>query len=96
MQTCLDTFPLDKHMFVKLSLHEDFNIPKFHAMQHYINAIRSLGSTDSHNTEFLERLHINYAKEEYQASNKHDYIEQMTLWLQCQEVIDVHFALQVL
>ena len=51
-----------------------------------------LGSADGYNTEFSERLHINYAKEGYRASNKHDYIEQMTLWLQCQEAIDVHSA----
>ena len=52
MQTCLDTFHLHKDVFVELGLCEDFNIPKFHAMQHYINAIRSLGSADSYNTEF--------------------------------------------
>jgi hypothetical protein len=92
MQACLDTFHLHKDMFIELGLCEDFNIPKFHAMQHYIDAIRSLGSADGYNTEFSERLHINYAKKGYQASNKHDYVEQMTLWLQRQEAIDFHSA----
>ena len=90
MQDCLNTFHSRKDVFVKLGVQEDFNIPKFHAMQHYINAIQSLGSADSYNTEFLERLHIDYAKEGYQASNKCDYIEQMTMWLQHQEAIDFH------
>jgi hypothetical protein len=63
---------------------------KFHAMQHYIDAIRSLGSADGYNTEFSERLHIDYAKQGYRASNKRDYIEQMALWLQHQEAIDFH------
>src|ERR1700734_415108 len=92
MQACLDTFHLHKDVFIKLGLCEDFNIPKFHAMQHYINAIRSLGSADGYNTEFSERLHIDYAKEGYRASNKRDYVEQMALWLQRQEAIDSHSA----
>jgi len=92
MQFCLDTFHLHKGVFIELGLREDFNIPKFHAMQHYINAIRTLGSADGYNTEFSERLHIDYAKEGYQASNKRDYVEQMALWLQRQEAIDFHAA----
>ena len=65
MQACLDTFHLHKEVFIELGIREDFNIPKFHAMQHYIDAIRSLGSADGYNTEFSERLHIDYAKEGY-------------------------------
>src|SRR5882762_2797007 len=92
MQACLDTFHLHKDVFIKLGLCEDFNIPKFHAMQHYIDAIRALGSADGYNTEFSERLHIDYAKEGYRMSNKWDYVEQMALWLQHQEAIDFHSA----
>jgi hypothetical protein len=92
MQSCLDTFHNHKDIFIELGLREDFNIPKFHAMQHYINAIRALGSADGYNTEFSERLHIDYAKEGYRASNKRDYVEQMALWLQRQEAIDSHSA----
>jgi hypothetical protein len=92
MQNCLVTFHTHKAVFVELGLREDFNIPKFHAIQHYINALRALGSADGYNTEFSERLHIDYAKEAYRASNKRDYIEQMALWLQRQEAIDFHSA----
>jgi len=92
MQACLDTSHLYKDVFIKLGLCEDFNIPKFHAMQHYIDAIRALGSADGYNTEFSEWLHIDYAKEGYRASNKRDYTEQMTMWLQRQEAIDFHSA----
>jgi len=92
MQSCLDTFHNHKDVFIELGLREDFNIPKFHAIQHYINAIRALGSADGYNTEFSERLHIDYAKEGYRASNKWDYVEQMALWLQRQEAIDSHSA----
>ena len=92
MQSCLDTFHVHQDIFIELGLREDFNIPKFHAMQHYIDAIRALGSADGYNTEFSERLHIDYAKEGYRASNKRDYTEQMALWLQRQEAIDSHSA----
>jgi len=66
--------------------------PSSTTMQHYTNAIRTLGSADGYNTEFSEWLHIDYAKEGYQASNKRDYVEQMALWLQRQEAIDFHAA----
>ena len=50
-------------------------------MQHYMEAIRSHGTADGYNTEASERLHTDYAKECYRASNKKDYIKQMTVWL---------------
>jgi hypothetical protein len=59
-----------------------FNIPKIHSMEHYTPKICLLGSADGFNTEAPERLHIDYAKEGYRASNKKDYIAQMTTWLQ--------------
>lgn len=92
LQECLDTFHRHKDVFIELGVRQDFNIPKFHSLLHYISAIRSLGSADGYNTESPERLHIDYAKEGYRASNKRDYTEQMTLWLQRQEAIDLHSA----
>jgi hypothetical protein len=70
MQSCLNTFYNHKDIFIELSLHKDFNISKFHAIQHYINAIHALGSADGYNTEFSERHHIDYVKEGYRTSNK--------------------------
>ena len=40
-------------------------------MLHYVEAICSCGTTDGYNTEASERLHIDYAKEGYHASNNH-------------------------
>ena len=45
------------------------------------------GSADGYNSESPERLHIDYAKAAYHASNKRDYMEQMAIWLQRQESI---------
>ncbi|KAJ7184817.1 Zn-finger domain-containing protein [Mycena filopes] len=85
LQACLDTFHLNKQIIIDLGVREHFNIPKIHSLQHYVDVIRSLGSADGYNTEAPERLHIDFAKKAYRASNKRDYTSQMTLWLQRQE-----------
>ncbi|KAJ7445474.1 hypothetical protein FB451DRAFT_1343619 [Mycena latifolia] len=72
-------------VLIRLGIHEHFNIPKLHSLQHYVDAIRSLGSADRYNTEAPERLHIDFAKKAYRSSNKRDYTAQMTAWLQRQE-----------
>ncbi|KAJ7651802.1 hypothetical protein B0H17DRAFT_1215187 [Mycena rosella] len=66
---------------------EHFNIPKINSLEHYEASIRLFGSADGFNTESPERLHIDYAKNAYRASNRKDYIIQMTLWLQRQESV---------
>jgi hypothetical protein len=87
LEQCLKTFHENKKVIVELKIREHFNIPKFHAITHYVNCIRALGSPDGYNTESPERLHINFAKEAYRASNKRDYMEQMALWLQRHEAM---------
>ena len=77
----------NKDIFIRAGVREDFNIPKFHSMVHYVEAIKSRGTADGFNTESPERLHIDYAKEGYRASNKKDYVKQMTVWLGRQEAI---------
>ncbi|KAJ7674410.1 hypothetical protein B0H17DRAFT_1207991 [Mycena rosella] len=90
LNTALDVFHENKQVFVTLEARSQghFNIPKIHSMQHYAPMIRLFGSADGFNTEAPERLHIDYAKAGYRASNKKDYIAQMTLWLQRQEAVD--------
>jgi hypothetical protein len=83
----LDEFHEVKKIFVDLNIRADFNFPKMHSMIHYTETIRRLGSADGYNTEAPERLHIEYAKDAYRASNKRDYIAQMTMWLRRQENI---------
>jgi hypothetical protein len=85
LERSLKTFHENKPIFVELGIRKHFNIPKLHAIQHYVEAIRYLGSADGYNTESPEHLHINYAKASYCASNKCDYMEQMSISLQRQE-----------
>ncbi|KAI9507006.1 hypothetical protein F5148DRAFT_1276355 [Russula earlei] len=62
----------------------------FHSMQHYMAGIKCLGSADGFNMESSERLHIDYAKRAFKASNHHDYIMQMAQWIQRQEAMFIN------
>ncbi|EPQ52316.1 hypothetical protein GLOTRDRAFT_47557 [Gloeophyllum trabeum ATCC 11539] len=87
MEQALADFHEYKDIFITLGRRDHFNIPKLHSMLHYQAAIRLLGSCDGYNTESPERLHIDYAKDAYRASNKRDYTEQMAHWLSRQEAV---------
>ncbi|KAG0692556.1 hypothetical protein DFH29DRAFT_882303 [Suillus ampliporus] len=87
LQSALDEFHRHKEIFIQLEVREDFNIPKMHSMQHYVTSIKSRGSADGFNTEFPERLHIDFAKNAYRATNRKDYVAQMTKWLAHQEAV---------
>jgi hypothetical protein len=89
MQTAHDKFHKAKDIFIETGAwkQDHFNIPKLHSLIHYTQSIRSLGCLDGLNTESSERLHIDFAKKAYRASNHRDYYPQMTRWLQWQESV---------
>ena len=86
MQDALDTFHAHKSFFTDappggINIRDDLNIPKFHFLDHYIQSIKLLGTTDNYNTEMFERLHIDFAKEGWRASNQREAFPQMIKWL---------------
>ncbi|KAH9943974.1 hypothetical protein B0H21DRAFT_864378 [Amylocystis lapponica] len=87
LRQALDDFHTHKHIFLELGARTQghFNIPKIHSMEHYVALIELFGSADGFNTESPERLHIDYAKDAYRASNRKDYLLQMVVWLRRQE-----------
>ncbi|KAH9918470.1 uncharacterized protein B0H18DRAFT_1122982 [Fomitopsis serialis] len=85
MEDALKTFHSNKTILVDLGVRDHLNIPKFHSLLHYVDAIRLLGTTDNYNTEAFERLHIDYAKKGWRASNHRDARPQMVRWLARQE-----------
>jgi hypothetical protein len=87
LDNALTVFHAHKDILTDLEVCEHFNIPKLHQLSHYIHSIKLFGAADGFNTELPERLHIDFAKEAYRASNKCDYKEQMAMWLQRQESI---------
>ncbi|KAG1835333.1 hypothetical protein DFJ58DRAFT_908621 [Suillus subalutaceus] len=92
MHAGLASFHANKNVFIDLGVQEHFNIPKIHLMMHYNDTIRVLGSADGFNTELPERPHIDFAKRAYRASNRRDYVIQMTTWLRRQESIHIQDA----
>lgn len=92
MDQALGEWDKYKSEFIRLDQRSDFNIPKFHKIRHYTHNIRMLGTADGYNTELPERLHINFAKQGYRASNRKNYIEQMITWLRRQEMVDAFEA----
>jgi hypothetical protein len=77
----------NKEVFVELEIRKHFNISKFHNIRHYLDSIRSRGTADAFNTEISERLHIDFAKAGYRASNRKNYLAQMTKWLNRMEAV---------
>ena len=78
----LSAFHNNKVIFKELGIHNGFNIPKFHSMQHYMGSIQNYGATDNYNMEYTECLHIDLAKDAYNSTNFKDEFTQMTLWLE--------------
>ncbi len=87
MRAALDAFHANKQVFVDKAIRTHFNIPKLHWMIHYISSIIDFGSCDGLSTEISERLHIDFAKLAYRASNRKEYIKQMITWLTRREKV---------
>ncbi|KAJ8090877.1 hypothetical protein PM082_024799 [Marasmius tenuissimus] len=88
LEASLAKFHENKAIFIKLGVCEHFNIPKLHFLCHYVRDIKLYGTCDNYNTETTERLHIDFVKDAYQASNCKDEYAQMTRWLErCEKVI---------
>jgi hypothetical protein len=85
LRDALKRFHDNKDIFIDLGIRDDFQIPKLHSLDHYLMYIELYGTTDNCNTEYTERLHIDLAKEAWDATNGKDEFPQMTLWLERQE-----------
>ncbi|KAJ3766648.1 hypothetical protein FB446DRAFT_782123 [Lentinula raphanica] len=90
LEKALDSFYQNRNVFIELKVCANFNLLKLHFLCHYVHAIKYYGTTDNYNTETTERLHINLAKDAYQASNHKDKYVQMTHWLEHREKIFHH------
>ena len=93
LQDCLAAFHDHKEVFLDLGVRENFNLPKLHSLTHYASSIELFGTTDNYNTEQSERLHIDFAKDAYRATNRKDEYPQMTAWLERREKMQRHAAL---
>jgi hypothetical protein len=55
-----------------------------------VTLIKLFGTTDNYNMQATERLHIDFTKDAYRATNTKDKYPQMTLWLEQKEKILRH------
>ncbi|KAI0313724.1 hypothetical protein OF83DRAFT_1086147 [Amylostereum chailletii] len=90
LSEALSQFHANKAIFVDLGICEHFNFPKMHSLTHYAPSVKLFGTADNFNTSYTERLHIDFTKDTYWATNWKDEYTQMTLWLQRQEKIHRH------
>ncbi|KAH9010812.1 hypothetical protein EDB84DRAFT_1590797 [Lactarius hengduanensis] len=92
LDEALARFHSNKAVFVDLGIRDHFDIPKFHSLMHYSPSIALFGTTDNYNTEQTERLHIDFTKDAYRATNHKDEYPQMTTWLERREKVLQHTA----
>ncbi|KAF8598297.1 hypothetical protein BDV93DRAFT_534372 [Ceratobasidium sp. AG-I] len=85
LEYALDRFHENKQVFIDYDIRSDFNINKIHSMCHYAQGIQELGTADAYNTETPERLHIEFAKCAYKATNRINFFVQMTVYLERRE-----------
>lgn len=87
LNDALELLHREKGVFIDIQARKDWKIPKLHSMLHYIPSIRLFGSTGNYDTGMFERLHIDYAKQAFQATNRREERPQMLRWLDRQERI---------
>ncbi|KAI0324537.1 hypothetical protein GY45DRAFT_1349365 [Cubamyces sp. BRFM 1775] len=90
LEDALSDFHAHRDVFITLNARDAFNIPKLHFLLHYVDFVKLFGTTDNYNTEATERLHIDFAKEAYRATNHKDEYPQMTKWLERREKMAHH------
>ncbi|KAI0060270.1 hypothetical protein BV25DRAFT_1807574 [Artomyces pyxidatus] len=90
MEEALNRFHANKSIFVDLGIRYHFNFPKMHGLMHFGPSVEWFGTADNFNTSYSERLHIDFTKDAYRATNRKDEYPQMTLWLQRREKIYRH------
>ncbi|KAI0059312.1 hypothetical protein BV25DRAFT_1908757 [Artomyces pyxidatus] len=90
LRASLTRFHTNKDIFIELGIRDGFLLPKLHALCHYVDSITLFGTTDNYNTEQSERLHIDFTKDAYRATNKKDEYPQMTAWIERREKMMQH------
>ena len=90
MEDALLQYHENLSIFCDLGLRRHFNLPKLHFASHYGDLVKLFGTTDNFNTENTEHLHIDIAKDMYEATNHKDEFSQMTVWQERKEKIHKH------
>ena len=90
MEKHLSSFHSYKEVFIQNGTRgtkNHFQIPKLHALLHYLKNSYQLGIPDNFSTETPESLHIQMCKEPYKASNCRDFDCQILNYLDVQDCL---------
>ena len=87
LEATLDEFYQNKKYFIQVGYWNHLNFPKLHSLLHYSKFIQFFGIIDNYNTEMFKKLHMDFAKNGWRATNQRDKFPQMIIWLSQQEKI---------
>ncbi|EJD32203.1 hypothetical protein AURDEDRAFT_17606, partial [Auricularia subglabra TFB-10046 SS5] len=94
LRDSLDAFHVDKAIFKQsnpaLGLLIHFDFPKLHMLEHYESGIRRIGTTDNCDTQTTERMHIEFTKDAFKATNKREFAPQMCRWYERHQALHQH------
>ena len=90
LSEALKDFHANKAIFHDLRIRTHFQLPKLHSLDHYRRSIELFGTMDNYDMQYSERLHIDFMKDAYRATNRRDELSQMTVWLEQKEKILRH------
>ena len=98
MEHLLADFHANKQVFILNGSQGNkghLNIPKLHALIHYVTNAYQLGILGNFSPEIPESLHIQMCKEPYQSTNQHDYDHQILNYLDIQDHLTLHALYEV-
>ncbi|VDC06117.1 unnamed protein product [Peniophora sp. CBMAI 1063] len=77
MEECLTRYKLLRESFRMDGVRDDFNLPRQHALWHYVRGIKLFGSPNGLCTSITESKHIAAVKRPWRRSNRNNAIWQM-------------------
>lgn len=77
MEECLARYKLLRESFRMVGVRDDFNLPRQHALWHYVRGIKLFGSPNGLCTSITESKHIAAVKKPWRRSNRNNAIWQI-------------------
>lgn len=81
MEQTLARFQDLRQVFVELGIRDDFNLPRQHALVHYVRSIRLFGSPNGLCTSITESKHIKMVKEPWRRSSRFNALFEILKWI---------------
>ena len=83
LDNALQRFHHYHEIFQTSGVHNDFNLPRQHSLNHYVKLICAFGAPNGLCSSITESKHIKAVKEPWRHSNRFEVLSQMLLTNQC-------------